>query len=775
VKTTMEENKETSQHVYEDEYVILTQNNELFLKGDERDARKKLCEVSPEDLEEKLSELRDAFSKLQSKVEETLAGDVTVEDLAALEDKINSSNAVGDYSALKEQIEDKKSGLAESETDDTSAEEEKGEEAPEVAEDEAELEQDDGSPAPEASETKAEEVEAQEEKADEEVEEVADEETEEVEAEVEQDEESTTESEAEEQQEVVGEDEADEEASEEESPLDYYKEIVNKAQELAKQNDWSYVSVELDNLSHRWAEGPDADNDEQVKKLYKKFNDIVDDFEERKEQHYDDLEKKKQENLETKKELLKEFEGIVSNETWTATRRVNQMKGQWKSTGPLPNGKGEELDNRFEELLDVFNDHKVDRLVQKRQEEEDNLMLKLTVLEKMENVTESMTHETENWDEIEEKFEDLTKQWKKIGRVPKEKSNEVWDRYKSAQDEYYDRKYKYDPDHQSKVDKFTHKKEKIIEEAEALLEEDDLATAARKINKLHRRWKKVGNLPQRAEDKLWSRFKSATDAFNERKANNQDKIHEQEEEHYEQKLELIDKANEVKHTDDFEKGHSQMQSFMDRWKKIGPVPRDKSEKIWKQFKGAMDEFYDRRREHFKEVKEERKENLEKKKEILEKLRELGKHDDPIEAVDIAKGLQEEFKNAGYVPIKHKNKMWKEYREACDVIYDRMRAAKSGDKFDQELAKADLDPEDRSKIQKLRKEYNNVKKEAKQLEKEVLQYKEKKTYFKPSSGGNSLLDEVESRIDEVEKKLENKQEKMESITEKMDQIREESGD
>jgi len=740
----MEENKETSQHVYEDEYVILTSNNELFLKGDDQEDREKLCEVSPDDLEDKLTELKKAFSELQSKVEETLAGDVTLEDLTSLEDEINSSKAIGDYDELKEQVEKKKSELAEGEADDASGEEENGEEVSETAEE-------DESPAPEASETKMEEAEAGKE----------------------QDDGDTAESEEEEQQEVVAEDEADEESSEEESPLDYYKEIVSKAQELAKQNDWSYVSVELDNLSHRWAEGPDAD-DEQMKKLYKKFNDIVDDFEERKEQHYEELEKKKKENLETKKELLKEFEGIVSNETWTATRRVNQMKGQWNSTGPLPNGKGEELDKRFEELLDTFNDHKVDRLVQKRQKEEDNLMLKLTVLEKMENVAESMTHETENWDDIEEQFEDLTKQWKKIGRVPKEKSNEVWDRYKNAQDEYYDRKYKYDPDHQSKVDKFTHKKEKIIEEAEALLEEDDLATAARKINKLHRRWKKVGNLPQRAEDKLWSRFKSATDAFNERKANNQDKIREQEEEHYQQKLELIDKANEVKHTDDFEKGHSQMQSFMDRWKKIGPVPRDKSEKIWKQFKGAMDEFYDRRREHFKEVKEERKENLEKKKEILEKLRELGKHDDPIKAVDIAKDLQEEFKNAGYVPIKHKNKMWKEYREACDVIYDRMRAAKSGDKFDQELAKADLDPEDRNEIQKLRKEYNKIKKEAKQLEKEVLQYKEKKTYFKPSSGGNSLLDEVENRIEEVEQKLESKQEKMESITEKMDQIREESG-
>jgi hypothetical protein len=579
--------------------------------------------------------------------------------------------------------------------------------------------------------------------------------------------------EADEEESGVAEASETEEGEAEEESISYYKNIVEKAEDLAKQTDWPYVSMELDNLSKEWSEGPDLESDE-VKKLYQKFTDTVDAFEQRKEEHYEELNKQKEENLETKKKLLEEFEGIISNKTWTATRRVSQMKGQWNSIGPLPSGKGEGLDERFEELLSTFNDHKVDRLVQQRQKEEDNLMLKLAVLEKMERVVKSIDHTTENWDEIDEKFDDLTKQWKKIGRVPKEKSNEVWGRYKDAQDEYYDRKYKYDPEHQSKVDRFTHKKQKICEEAEALLEQEDIASAARQINRLHRRWKKVGNLPQRDEDKLWARFKSATDAFNERKAKNQEKIREQEEEHYQQKLELIDKAIALKDTDDFEKGHSKMQSFMDRWKKIGPVPRKKSDKIWKKFKGAMDEFYDRRREHFKEVKEERKKNLEKKKEILEKLRELGKHEDPIEAVEITKGLQEKFKNIGYVPIKHKNKMWKQYREACDVIYDRMRAAKSGDKFDQELAKADLDPEDRSKIQKLRKKYNKIKKEAKKLEKEALQYKEKKTYFKPSGGSNSLLDEVENKIEEVEEKLKNKQQKMDSITEEMDEIRAESG-
>ena len=746
----MEDKKKTSDYLYEDDEVFLTEENELYLKEGPQGESRKLSEVSAENVEQKIGELKQTFEELKSKVEETISSEeLSVDAVSRLKEEVTNTDAIGNFEALLNRIDKQKSGVSEEEP----AEAESAEDVTEAKEDGQETEKAD-------SETGAEKD------AEEEKQEVAGE-TAETEA---------TDPETEEEAEVAEADESEDEdtEAEEDDPLQFYRDIVNKAQDLAKQSDWSYVQVELDNLSHKWSEGPDVES-EEVKKLFDKFNKAVENFEQRKEEHYKQQEKQKQENLETKQKLLEEFEGIISNETWTATKRVNQMKRQWNNTGPLPSGKSEKLDERFDELLEIFNEHKVDRLVQKRQKEEDNLMLKLTVLEKMERVANSIDHTTENWEEIDEQFEDLTTQWKKIGRVPKEKANHVWERYKSAQDTYYDNKYKHDPEHQSKVDRFYHKKEKLCEEAEALLEEEDIASAARKINKLHRRWKKVGNLPQRTEDELWSRFKAATDAFNERKSNNREKIEKQEEEHYQQKLELIEKANAIKDTDDFEKGHSKMQSYMDRWKKIGPVPRNKSNKIWKQFKGAMDEFYDRRREHFKEVKEERKENLEEKKEILEKLRELGQHEDPIEAVEIAKELQEKFKNVGYVPIKHKNKMWKEYREACDVIYDRMRAAKSGDKFDQELAKADLDPEERNKIQKLRKEYKKVKKEMRQLEEEALQYKEKKTYFKPSSGGNSLLDEVEEKIDQVEQKIDKKQQKMDALTEQMDDIRQDADD
>jgi hypothetical protein len=721
----MEEQKKTSEYVYEDEQVFLTEERELFLKKADQGAAERICNLAEEQqVEERVTELKKTFEEFRSRFKALVESeDSDIDKLNKLRTEVEETPSIGDVEGLISQLETYQETLK---TPENTEEEEASEEeqAPEATADE---DQDD-----EQQEAETADVVSADEETDDTV-------------------------------------QADEGEDGEEDPVAYYRDIVKKAEDLAKQTDWPYISTELDSLSRKWSEGPDTNSDE-VKKLFGKFNDAVKKFEERKEEHYEELNKQKQKNFDTKKRLLEEFEGIVSNKTWTATRRVSQMKGHWSSTGPLPSGKGEGFDERFEELLSTFNDHKVDRLVQERQQREDNLMVKLTVLEKMERVNKSIDHETENWDDINEQFDALTNQWKKIGRVPKEKSNEVWERYKGAQDDFYDLKYRYNPQHQSKVDKFSSKKKNIIEDAEALVEADDIATAARQINKLHRRWKKVGNLPQRLEDDLWSEFKAATDAFNELKSKNQEKIKEQEEAHYEKKLDLIDQANALKDTDDFEKGHSKMQSMMDRWKNIGPVSRSKSNKIWKQFKGAMDEFYDRRREHFKEVKEERKENLEEKKELLEKLRELGRHDDPIEAVDIAKGLQEKFKNVGYVPIKQKNKMWKKYREACDVIYDRFRAAKSGDKFDQELAKADLDTDDRNQIQKLRKKFKKIKKDAREMEKEILQFKEKRTYFDSSGGGNPLLDQLNEKIEKAEGRLEEKQDKMDSLTEQMDDIR-----
>ena len=420
--------------------------------------------------------------------------------------------------------------------------------------------------------------------------------------------------------------------------------------------------------------------------------------------------------------------------------------------------------------MDEFEDHKVDRLVKKLQQEEENLELKLLLLDKMDGLVKKLEEESPDFEELEDSFNKLISQWRKVGRVPSEKNQSLWDRFNAVQDTFNETRFKFDEKYRQVIEKALEKKKKLIKEAEALVDQENIAKAARKVNKLHKAWKKAGNLPQKDENEMWDLFKAATDKFNEIKSENIDVLREQEEKNLEKKYELIEKANEEKDTDNFDRGHQVMQNLMNEWKKIGPVPRKKSSKIWKQFKGAMDEFYDRRREAFKGERRDQKENLAKKEEILEKLNELGKHEDPALAVQEAKELQEEFKSIGYVPIKMKNKIWKQYREACDVIYDRYRALGSDLGLEKKLANQGIDHDTRKDIIKYQKERDKLKKEVSSIESDVIQWEEAKTYFKPTNRGNKLLDELQEKIDKADKTIEEKQDRITELKKEIDQLK-----
>lgn len=552
----------------------------------------------------------------------------------------------------------------------------------------------------------------------------------------------------------------------------FYTDVVERAKELVVQTDWAFVTTELSNLAQKVTEGPESAND-KAKKLIDEFEELRDNFEQKKKEYYEEQNRKKEENLAKKKDLLKSLSEIVTEERWSATKEVGKIKGQWESIKLLSKNEAEALEKRFKELMDEFEDHKVDRLVKKLQQEEENLELKLLLLDKMDGLVKKLEEDSPAFEELEDEFNKLISQWRKVGRVPSEKNQGLWDRFNAVQDTFNETRFKFDEKYRQVIEKSLEKKKKLIKEAEALVDQENIAKAARKVNKLHKAWKKTGNLPQKDENEMWDLFKAATDKFNEIKSENIDVLREQEEKNLEKKHELIEKARAEKDTDNFDRGHQVMQNLMKEWKKIGPVPRKKSSKIWKQFKGAMDEFYDRRREAFKGERKDQKENLARKEEILEKLNELGKHDDPALAVQEAKKLQEEFKGIGYVPIKMKNKIWKQYREACDVIYDRYRALGSDLGLEKKLANQGIDPDTRKDIIKYQKERDKLKKEVSRLESEMIQYEEAKTYFKPTNRGNALKDELQEKIDKADKSIEEKQDRIMELKKEIDQLKRDS--
>ena len=755
VLTDTKTNNTSSDLLFENNFAYVTEEGEIYLNETKFFNKRVLAKVDPDSVDSQIKKLEDAFTSIEEKFD-TLFDEAAVETeeqvkdleekLQSLKDNVAEADAIGDFEQLINKADEKLSEVKKS-VKKVAEEEEKALEAT-ADEDAAEA---GTSEEDEKDSEKSEKTESKKEMDDLEDEDEPDE--------------TVAESE---EKETEASDEAEDDTEEEETAVDYYKDLAEKAETLAEMGDWAYASMEFDNIDTQWQEGPDPEGAD-IKPYRKKIDELREQFEEKKKTHYEEQKRIKQQNLEKKKDLLDQLKKIVDEEKWTHTREVGKIKGKWDSIKPIPAGEQEKLEKPFQKYLDTFDEHKVDRLVKKKQQEEDNLTGKLVILEKMEKFLNSVDEEGD-WKELDKKFSNYAKQFRKIGRVPADKNQAMWDRFHAAQDTFHSMRFKYDKKYRNNIEKYLSKKKKLIDEAEALVDTDNIAEAARQVNKLHRRWKKAGNLPQKDENELWDRFKAATDAFNDKKSDNIEVLRKQEEQNYQQKLKLIEKAEDIKDSEDWENTHNEYQQLMDQWKKVGPVPRKKSGKIWKKFKGAMDHFYDRRRDHFKEVKEERKDNLKEKEDVLEKLKALKTHEDPIEAVNQAKPLQEEFKKAGYVPIKHKNRMWKEYRETCDVIYDRFRAAKSAA---QVVGKENVDnfsADDIADIQNKKKEADKLRKQINKLSNELIQMKESLSYFKPSGSGSSLLDDVKEKIDKAENEIDEKEERLQDLEIEIDKIK-----
>lgn len=565
-------------------------------------------------------------------------------------------------------------------------------------------------------------------------------------------------------------------ASDEDSKDDisFYQKLLNRAKEVVDGTDFPQISLEIDNIYFQWNEGPDVEGAGDIRK---ELDTLRSEFNDRKQAHYDELSKKREENLDRKKDLIKQLAEIIENKDWTATKEVGKLKGQWDSIKQVPQDQAEAIEEKFQKLLTEFDEHKVDRLVKKLQKEEENLIGKLVILDKMELLVTNFDNKDADYKELADKFEDYIKQWRKVGRVPMDKADETWERFNNVQDAFNQQRLKFDENYRKEVEKNLTRKKQLIAEAEALVDMDNLAEAARKVNKLHKQWKKTGNLPQKDENELWDRFKKATDDFNQIKSDNLDQLRDEENENYEKKLVLIKKAEELRdaeHTD-WNAAHQSMQNLMKEWKDLGPVPRKKSGKIWKQFKGAMDGFYDYRRDHLKDIRSDQKDNLNKKRDIIQKIGELANHEDLAKVIDEVKELQSQFKDAGFVPIKQKNKIWKQYREACDLFYERYRSRGSDRGMERKLAAQGVSPENRKEIIDKQKQLNDLRKEVGSLQDEVNQYNDSITYFKPTKKGKGLREEIQQKIDSAQEKLAKKQAKMNKLLAEIDELQEEPED
>jgi DNA repair exonuclease SbcCD ATPase subunit len=219
-------------------------------------------------------------------------------------------------------------------------------------------------------------------------------------------------------------------------------------------------------------------------------------------------------------------------------------------------------------------------------------------------------------------------------------------------------------------------KEALCERAVALQDSSEWNKTTEALKSLQAEWKAIGAVPKEQAEAVWGRFRGAMDHFFARRKAYFDDISQEHQANLARKAELCERAEGLKDSEEWNQTAEALKALQAEWKAIGPVPKDQAETVWSRFRGAMDQFFERRKGHFNQIERELRDNLRSKEALCEKAEGLAESTDWRETSEALKNLQAEWKAIGPVPRKKSDALWQRFRGAMDQFYSR-RAAASG--------------------------------------------------------------------------------------------------
>ncbi|MEX0290501.1 MAG: DUF349 domain-containing protein [Flavobacteriaceae bacterium] len=394
--------------------------------------------------------------------------------------------------------------------------------------------------------------------------------------------------------------------------------------------------------------------------------------------------------------LVGELQRLVRNEKVQAIKKhVDGIKYEFdlkfqefiehKKEEFVANG-GNEVDFRYNSVTkrqfnEVYADYREKRNAYYKTLEQNlknNLVKRQEIIEELKglvNVEEDINTTYKNFKEIQAR-------WRNAGPIPRNAYNDVWRTYHHHIERFYDflhlNRELRDLDFKHNLEE----KQKIVERAEALVQEVDLGKAFRELQSLHKIWKEdIGPVSKEHRDAIWERFSAATKAMHARRQEyykDLDKVYEQ---NLEKKNEIIGEIAAISgaianNHRALQQQIKQIEELRERFFKAGKVPQKNNEATWAAFKEAVRSFNRNKNAYYKNLKKGQQENLDKKRELLKLAESLKNSEDWDTVTPQMKKIQADWKRIGHVPRKYSDKIWNEFKTACNHYFDRLHATKN---------------------------------------------------------------------------------------------------
>lgn len=286
---------------------------------------------------------------------------------------------------------------------------------------------------------------------------------------------------------------------------------------------------------------------------------------------------------------------------------------------------------------------------------------------------EEQAKTSEDWKETTTLFREVGDQWKHIGFVDKGRNDELWSRLETARQVFFERKRLHHEDQEKEMLQNLDLKLEVVEKAEELKDSEDWKAATEKYKELMDEWKAIGKTLYEKNEELWNRYIAAKNHFFERKKQHFEKIQSEQQANYDVKLALVEKAESLKESQEWNTATDVYAEIMDLWKKTGRVPAENADELWNRLSVAKDHFFNAKRAHHESVRVMLEDNYAKKMALLKRAESIKSSTQWRTTTDELNELMDEWKKAGAVPREHSNKIWEDFIAARKHFFDRKDA------------------------------------------------------------------------------------------------------
>ena len=297
-------------------------------------------------------------------------------------------------------------------------------------------------------------------------------------------------------------------------------------------------------------------------------------------------------NLESKLLLCEKAESLLLEESINQSfNELQELHRQWKEIGPVPDDKKEEIWERFKTASDQINQRRREHYDKMFAEEQNNYNAKVVLCEQAEELVAKPVEQVSEYNAVSDKLTELFTLWKTLGPAPAKLNDEIWTRFKSTLDKFFQQKKEHFQQIKDVQMQNYNQKLNLAIQAEGIADRTDWKQATDEILALQTEWKSIGATPRKYSDQVWKRFRAACDKFFEAKAKFFSNVQGEENENLQKKEELIQKILGYEFGEDRNANLDAMKAYQKEWLEIGFVPRADKDRIYTEYRNAINKRF----------------------------------------------------------------------------------------------------------------------------------------------------------------------------------------